>query len=404
MTVRSLAAADSGIQAMQTMLDTLGNNIANVNTVGYKQTSTQFADLLNQQLAPAGAPAPGLASTNPSAIGSGVEVSGISTNFAEGALNQTGVPSDVAITGPGFFVVHQGAQQSFTRAGNFHLDANGVLATATGGEVQGWMAGTPTSAPTTAITIAQGQAVPPVVTSAMTLAGNLPAGSTSATPIPVTATLYDSLGNQVPLDLTFTPTGTAGQWSVTGTVNGAAVNVGGSPLTFTNGQLPAAGASLTITGVPGIAGSVTANLASNGPNAVTQYAGSQSIKSANQNGSASGTLESYSIGSNGAISGTFSNGNTTTLGQIAVANFANPAGLTSLGSLSYQPSPSSGNAVIGAPGTNGTGTVLGGALEQSNVNLASQLTDLVTAQTAYQADTKVVGTTATVLQSLVNMP
>jgi flagellar hook protein FlgE len=424
MTVRSLSAADSGIQTMQTMLDVIGNNVANVNTDGYKETSAEFSDLLNQQLTPAGAPVPGLASTNPSAIGSGAEVSGIATNFAEGAITQTGVDTDAAISGKGFFVVDRAGQQYFTRAGNFHLDANGVLGTTDGGEVQGWMAGQPTTGATTAITIPQGEVMAPAQTANVTLGGNLDANATQ--PVVLTTTIYDAAGNAVPLTLTFTPPGsggTAGQWTLAASVteNGKTTKLTPSSTTVTfgsNGQLTAptgtngAPGTISLTGLPqdftaANGGTPTINLDFPPPGsaeALTQYGGNQTAEVTSQDGNPTGTLESFSISQTGAVTGTFSNGLTQQLATIALATFTNDGGLTSLGNLAYQPSASSGQPQIGAPGTGNRGTLIGGALEQSNVNLARQLTDLVTAQTAYQADTKVVGSTATVLQALVSMP
>jgi flagellar hook protein FlgE len=426
MTVRSLAAADSGIQTMQTMLDVIGNNVANVNTDGYKETSAEFSDLLNQQLTPAGAPVPGLASTNPSAIGSGAEVSGIATNFTEGAITQTGVETDAAISGSGFFVVDRAGQQYFTRAGNFHLDANGVLATSDGGEVQGWMAGQPITGATTAITIPQGEVMAPQQTANVTLGGNLDANATQ--PVVLTSTIYDAAGNAVPLTLTLTPPtsgGTAGQWTLAASVteNGTTTKLTPSSTTVSfnsSGQITAPVGTpstqpgeIQLTGLPAdftagtAGGTASINLVFPPPTsaqALTQYGGNQTAEITSQDGNPTGTLESFSISQTGAITGTFSNGLTQQLATIALASFTNDGGLTSLGTLDYQPSASSGQPQIGAPGTGARGTLIGGALEQSNVNLASQLTDLVTAQTAYQADTKVVASTATVLQALVSMP
>ncbi|MDA8061021.1 MAG: flagellar hook protein FlgE [Actinomycetota bacterium] len=422
MTVRSLAAADSGIQAAQTQLDVIGNNIANVDTDGYKQTTAEFSDLLNQQLTPAGAPVPGLASTNPSAVGSGVAVSQIATNFGEGAIIQTGVPTDVAIEGNGFFVVSTAGQVSYTRAGNFHLDANGTLATADGGEVQGWMAqpggAINTTAPTTALSIDLGGTVAPVPTGTVALGGNIPAGSTS--PVTTTFSAYDQLGNPVPVTLTFTPpTGGGTAWTLQGTVpkaGGGTTDLWATPPTVTfgaNGQVSAVsgstgsattGFTLPVgTSPTGVPLSFTFPPAGTS-GAVTQIAGTQTIAYSTQNGSPGGTLESWSVGPSGLITGTFSDGRSSSLGQIALAGFNNPGGLVSTGNLSYQASASSGQAQVGPAGTGTVGTLEGGALEQSNVNLAGELTDLVSAQTAYQADTKVVSTTDQVLQSLVNMP
>ncbi len=239
MSVRSLGAAASGIDTMQTDLDTIGNDIANSETDGFKSGTAEFQDLLTEQLQPAGAASgSSLASTNPSAVGAGAEVSAIATDFSEGPVSQTGVSSDVAIEGNGFLVVSQNGQTFYTRDGDLQIDANGNLATQGGGLVLGWSAGQPTTSPPGPLSIIVGSAEAPAETRNVDLGGNLPAGST--TPVNVTTTMYDALGNAVPVDLTFTPTGAANTWSLQGTVPGAATTLWTAPQTVAfgaNGQL-----------------------------------------------------------------------------------------------------------------------------------------------------------------------
>jgi len=419
MTVRSLAAADSGITTMQTMIDTIGNNVANSDTDGYKQTTAQFSDVLTEQLTPSSAPIPGLASTNPSSIGSGDQLSAITTDFSEGAIVQTGSPSNAAIQGNGFFVVSSGGQQYYTRDGAFQLDVNGVLETADGAEVQGWAPGAATTGPTGPLTIPSGLTIPPAETANVTLTGNLPAGATA--PVTTTSTLYDAQGNTVPITVTFTPTGTANQWNMqaTDSANNNLFGAGGVVLNYNaNGQLASyavnGGATTAVgTGQTSIStlalpagaqwkeAAIKFDFPAVGSNtAVTQYGSDQTI-AAGQDGYTSGSLESYSIGQTGEITGTFSNGQSESLGTIALATFTNPGGLLDNGNLEYSTTAGSGQPQVGTPGTAGRGTILGGALEQSNVDLANQLTSLIEAQTDYQADTKVVSTTQTALQALV---
>jgi flagellar hook protein FlgE len=418
MSVRSLGAAASGIDTMQTDLDTIGNDIANSETDGFKSGTAEFQDLLTEQLQPAGAPAgTSLASTNPTAVGAGAEVSAIATDFSEGPVTQTGVSSDVAIEGNGFLVVSQNGQTFYTRDGDLQIDANGHLATQGGGLVLGWASGQPTTSPPGPLSIIVGSAEAPAATKNVNLGGNLPAGSTS--PVNVTTTMYDSLGNAVPVDLTFTPTGAANTWSLQGTVPGAATTLWTAPQTVVfgaNGQLSSINGAAV--------GAGTTSLAINTPpsnytwtgaapdvdfpapgseNAVTQFAADQTIAVTSQDGYAAGTLDSYSIGANGAITGTYSNGESQTLGTIALAQFANPQGLDDVGNGEYTPTAASGSAQLGEPGTNGLGSLQGGAVEGSNVDLATELTDLIEAQTAYQANTKVVDSTSTALESLVQM-
>jgi flagellar hook protein FlgE len=237
--------------------------------------------------------------------------------------------------------------------------------------------------------------------------------------VTITTTMYDSLGNQVPVTLTLTPTG-ADTWSMQGTVNGAAQPLWTAPQTLvfgSNGQLASLNGTAVGTGQSTLAiDNEPSNYAWTGATeptidfppvgsegAVTQFADDQTIEVTSQDGNAAGTLESYSIGSDGVITGTYSNGDSQSLGTIALAQFANPDGLDDIGQTYFTPTVASGKAQLGEPGTNGLGTLQGGAVEGSNVDLATELTDLIEAQTAYQANTKVVDTSSTVLQSLVEM-
>jgi flagellar hook protein FlgE len=403
---------------MQTDLDTIGNDIANSETDGFAAQTAQFSDLLSEQLQPAGgATGNVLASTNPSSIGAGDEVAAIATNFSPGAVTQTGVSSNVAIEGSGFLVVSQGSQTYYTLDGDLQIDSNGHLATNSGGLVQGWAPGQPTTSPPTDLSIIVGSNGPPAQTQNVMLGGNIPSNATN--PLTITTTMYDSLGDQVPVTLTLTPTG-AGAWTMQGTVTGASKSLWNTPQTLdfgTNGQLSSVNGtavgtgqtSLTIDNEPsnytwtGTTAPAIDFPAVGSEAAVTQYADDQTFEVTSQDGNSAGSLESYSIGTNGVITGTYSNGNSEPLGTIALADFANPDGLDDIGETYFTPTVASGKAQLGEPGTNGLGTVQGGAVENSNVDLATELTDLIEAQTAYQANTKVVDTTSTVLQSLVQM-
>jgi flagellar hook protein FlgE len=431
---QALLAAVSGINTTQTYLDVIGNNIANVNTDGYKQQDVDFVDLLSEQIQGASAPptqAGTGAGTNPIAIGSGVTVGAISSDLSDGSVQQTGQPNNVAISGSGFLVAEQNGQQVFTRNGQLTTDANGNLDTATGGLIQGWQAvnGVVNSnAPTTAITIPTGQIIPAQATTEITMGGNLPAwtGSGSATPVNMTINAFDNFGNAVPVTLTFTQVpGQANEWTVQGTVpkpGGGTDTLFATPPTVTFSSVTAQISS--ITGVTANAdgswslpvGTMPAgytfppgdtwNIDFPPPGqaqSFTQFAGQQTAEAVSQDGAAAGTLTSWSIGSNGMIVGSFSNGQTQNIAQLALANFANPGGLDSIGNLDFVTTPNSGQPQIGAPGSGGRGSLVGGSLESSNVNLAAQLTDLVVAQEAYQANTKVVNTDSTVTQSLVQM-
>jgi flagellar hook protein FlgE len=429
---QSLLAAVSGIESNQTYLDVVGNNIANSNTVGYKSEDAVFTDLLAEQVAGATAPTPGGqgAGVDPMAIGSGVRIGAVTNEQSQGSVQQTNQPTDVAIQGSGFLVAEQGGVDFYTRAGHLTLDANGNLATPTGGLIQGWQSNAQgvinTNAPTTGLQIPTGKVMNAQATTSITMGGNLPAWSGTGTPPVVTTTINanDTLGNTVPVTLTFTGvSGTANQWTVQGSVpNGSSSTnlwTTAPTLTFTNGNLSA------VSGVTAAAdGSFALPVATMPPNfsfpsgdtwkvdfpppgsigAVTQFAGAQTFAAASQDGNPPGMLESFTIGGDGVITGAFSNGRTESIGQIALATFSNPGGLADQGNLMYSMTPNSGQPQVGVPRTGGRGSLQGGALESSNVDLAAQLTDLIVAQEAYQANTKVVATTSQAIQSLVNMP
>ncbi|MCU1495394.1 MAG: protein of unknown function domain protein [Acidimicrobiaceae bacterium] len=434
MTERSILAAVSGIQANQTYLDGIGNNIANADTIGFKDSQVQFQDLLAEQLSGASGPAAGSAGVNPVAVGSGVRVAANEVNLQEGSLEQTGVPTDVAIQGSGYLVVQSGGQQFYTRDGSLTTDGNGNLSTQSGGLIQGWQAngqGTVnTNAPLTSIKIPTGETIGATATTTLTLGGNLPAWNGVGTSPTETTTLnaYDALGDVVPITLTFT--GVAGaananQWTVQGTVPKPS---GGTDTLWTTAPTivfnPASGQVTSVTGATTNAdGSLSVPVSTmpagytfpagdilsftfpppGSSAAVTQFSAASTVQIEGQNGYASGTLQTYSIGSDGTITGAFSNGATLALGQIALANFTNAGGLSDQGGGLYATSPNSGQALIGTPGTGGRGALLGGELEQSNVNLGTELTNLITAQQAYTANTKVLTTSSQVMQALENV-
>ena len=283
----------------------------------------------------------------------------------------------------------------------------------------GWVPGANgqinTSGPLSNLVVPQGQAASPQVTKNITLGGNLPTwnGSGTAPSYTATVTAYDSLGGQIPITINFTATSTPDTWSVVATAPDPAggtdtLTPAGTTISFdpTSGQLTSSSpiALSGFTGYPNLPAGYAMNLdfpATGTPQAVTQFAGTASIQVTNQDGFPSGSLNGFTIGSDGTITGNYSNGRSQPLGQVAIATFANNEGLAKVGGLSYQATVNSGAAQLGTAGAGGRGTLVGGAVEGSNVDLGTQLTDLIVAQTAYQANTKVVSTTATVLQTLV---
>ncbi len=424
----SMYAAISGLNVDQALLGVVSENIANVNTVGYKASSMTFAQALQQTLSGASAPTATLGGINPvqEAAGGAVNVAGVQINTNEGTLQSTGINTNLAIQGNGYFVVQtsQGGL-AYTRAGNFSLDANGNLVTPQGQKVLGWSSTTVANKAQTgnnmvALTIPPNQTLPATATGSnssstnppITLSGNLNSQDTSAS-IPVT--VYDSQGNQIPVTMTFThPTAVSGggmTWTVgySYQLPGASTATTGTlgQLTWTNGQLtspsPTSTTALGTIAITPNDGSGPLNISvypSSFAN-LTDYAMSTSI-TASANGNPAGTLENYTIGSDGTITGSFSNGKTQVLGQVALANFTNPGGLLNIGNTLWQQSPNSGNPQVGTASTGQLGSIAAGELEGSNVSLANEFVNMIIAQQGYQANSKVITVSQTLDTTLVN--
>jgi flagellar hook protein FlgE len=387
--LRSLYSGISGLRSHQTMLDVTGNNIANVNTTAFKASATQFQDTLSQLTQGAGTPQAGVGGTNPAQIGLGVRVAGISTNFAQGAAQATGRAGDMMISGDGFFVTKIGGETLYTRAGAFDPDASGRLVTPDGSILQGWNAVNGQ--------IQQGGALgdliipldavsPAVATTAATMAGNLPQDADIDSTVVRDVRIYDQNGAARDLTLTFTKT--ADGWDVAGD-DGAGATATGA-LTFTDGAVTAGG-TLAL-------GDVTVDLSK-----LTGYAGMTTAAFDGQNGTAAGSLESFTLSKDGSLIGLFSNGGKQVIGRIALATFVNPGGLEKAGSSAYRATANSGAAQVGGPGEAGLGTVVGGSLEMSNVDLSQEFTNLIVAQRGFQANARIITTSDEVLQELTNL-
>ena len=388
--LRSLYSGISGLRAHQTMLDVTGNNIANVNTAGFKASSTQFQDTLSQMTQGASAPQGETGGSNPAQIGLGVRVAGVSTNFAQGSSQSTGRATDMMISGDGFFVTSKGGQQLFTRAGAFSPDAAGQLVSPDGGILQGWSAVdgvVNTGGPVSGITLNSNNLVPAKATSTVAVDGNLPGDAADGTKLERVVKTYDAQGAEKDLALTFskTPAG----WDVS---NDGGVTTDGS-LVFNSSGALTSGNPVRIDG-----GAVTVNLP-----AVTSYAGLTSLAVSGQNGSAAGKLESYTLGSDGSVIGSFSNGVKQVLAKIALAKFTNPSGLEKAGGSSYVATANSGGVQLGGAGDAGIGSLSGGSLEMSNVDLSQEFTNLIVAQRGFQANARIITTSDEVLQELGNL-
>lgn len=386
--LRSLFSGISGLRAHQTMLDVTANNIANVNTTGFKASQTQFQDTLSQLISSASGAQAGSGGTNPAQVGLGVKVAGVTTNFTQGSSQLTGRSTDMMIQGDGFFVVRQGNQTLYTRAGSFDFDSTGqMVLPGDGALVQGWMAVggvIDTNAPATDLRVPAGALMASKATTKASYEGNLQADAATGTVLNRDTPIYDALGNASTVSLQFTKA--AGGWTVSG--DGGATT---TPVTFdASGKLTAP--------TPLVVGAVSVDLS-----AVTGYAGVDTLKSLSQDGYAAGTLESFSLGNDGTITGTFSNNLKQVVGRIAMASFNNPSGLEKAGGSLFTTTANSGLAQLGTPGSGGRGTLSGGTLEMSNVDLSKEFTSLIIAQRGFQANSRVITTSDTVLEELINL-
>jgi flagellar hook protein FlgE len=402
----------SGLAGSSDALNVIANNLANLNTDGYKDESLTFSGLFNQMLGVSG-------NGDPIQLGSGVQVASETANFTNGTVDSTGIASNMALQGNGFFVVEGSNNQlSFTRDGSFGVNADGQLVTAGGQLVMGYSAvngAISTNSALAPINVNQAENIPAVATSNFSMDTNLDAsagvGSTFSTPI----TVYDSLGTSHVLTVTYTNTG-ANTWGYNVTLPAADTGGTGNPtsvasgtLTFnSSGELTSPTGPITGINITGLADgaasmSLTWNLTSNGSPTITQMDSTSATSTIQQNGYGVGTLTGYSVLSDGTVEGQFSNDQTLALGQVAVASFANNEGLTQTGSDDYQATFASGAAVIGQAGAGGNGTITGGAVEGSNVNLSAEFANMIVAQQNYEANAKALTTMDQVSQATIQL-
>jgi flagellar hook protein FlgE len=402
----------SGLKASTTALTVIANDLANMNTTGFKSQDTTFQDLYYQMIGTTGA-------GDPEQVGGGVGVASITSDFTAGSTSSTGVSTDVADTGAGFFVIKNAdGTNSYTRDGTFTLNDKGYLVDASGNEVMGYSAvngAIDSTAGLNALQLGSSVTNPPVATTTMQLNANLSSSTATGSSWSTTMDVYDSLGESHTVTYTFTKTA-ANTWSYDMTIPAADVGaasaqtVSSGTLTFDgNGNLTSPSADVSGITVSGLAdGASNMSLTwdilnpSTGAATLTQTSADSAASSNTQNGSATGTLSSFTIGSDGTITGTFTNG-TKVLGQLVTATFANEQGLSRNANNDYSSTLSSGQAVVGTPGTGGRGSLAGGELELSNVDMATEFSALITAQRAFEANAKSITTFDEISQDTINL-
>ena len=463
--MRSLFAGVSGLQNHQTRMDVIGNNISNINTTGFKRGRVNFQDILYQQLQGAARPTDTLGGVNPKEVGLGMSVASIDTIHIQGSLQTTGVQTDLAIDGNGFFVLDDDGTQLYTRNGVFSVDANGILVNPSNGmKVQGWMGqevgGTvflDVSAPVGQIEIPVGGKDPASATTVVNFACNLDKRLPELTENPTedeirratwstTIKIYDSFGQEHDLQVQFQKVpGTPNTWTAAVAVNPQAEIPTNAAIGFGDAAPPADGPNIfTVTfsnngtlltaedgdgNISGASGNVQMFVAFDVPDttanedgtqvrqefilnlgqvggftkSITQYSEESSSKAVEQNGRTMGYLENFKFDQSGVITGVYSNGTTRTIAQIALASFTNQGGLEKVGDNAYRVSNNSGLANIGPSGVAGKGKVIPGALEMSNVDMADQFVDMIVTQRGFQANSRTIQTADQLLQELLTL-
>jgi flagellar hook protein FlgE len=392
----SFSIALSGLTASSSDLDVTANNIANANTVGFKGSRAEFADVY----------ASGAVNLNTSVTGEGVRLADTAQQFTQGNISTSSSNLDLAISGDGFFTLKDANGLVYSRNGQFAEDSNGNVVSSTGQALQVYpplLNGGFNTGALADLNLQTAQSAPLPTTSGNVIL-NLPAGATAPTVAPfnpnnsltynqsTSTTVYDSLGNAYPATFYFSQTAAPNVWAVNLTVNGTAVGAAQN-LTFSSSgaQTVPAGGGLTFAGYTPPDGAQAMSMNFNF-GATTQYGGAFGVTSITQNGYATGQLSTVAIDPAGTVSAVYTNGRSTELGQLAMANFPNPQGLKQLGDTNWSETFTSGNVVQGTAASAGFGSIQSGALESSNVDLTTELVNMITAQRAFDSNAQVITT------------
>ncbi len=390
----------SGIHAFTEQLSTISNNISNAETTGYKSSNISFADVLANTTT----------TSSTANVGIGTAVKNISSNWDQGTIATTGTTTDMAISGSGFFVVRDGSGSTYyTRDGSFSFNESQALVNDEGYDVEGYAINDDGTLGTVgSITIPK--SISATSTSEISLTANLNASSSVGNTFSGSVVCYDSLGDEVPVTVTFTKTAdNTWSWSASidsdqGTATGTGTLSFDSSGVLTTGTDPTI--TLSLTNGATITQTLTWDLYSSSgvsDGSLTQYSSTSTLTDTSQNGTAAGQLESVATSDSGVVSATYSNGVTKDLYQVVLADFSDYSGLQSVGNNLYKETTASGTAVLGVAGANQFGTIASGSLEQSNVDLATEMSNMIIAQRAYESCAKMFTTESEILQTTVNM-
>ena len=400
----------SGLNAAAKNLDVIGNNVANASTVGFKQSQAQFADVYANSLTGAGG----------AGVGIGTKVAQVAQQFTQGNISSTNNPLDIAINGGGFFRMDNNGEVTYQRNGQFQLDRMGFIVNPTGAKLTGYMAnanGVLAAGAPAPLSINTADLVPQV-TSEVNAVHNF---NSNKTPLlaadfdmadPTTyhdstaLSVYDSLGNEHTLQ-TFYVKSAAGTWDVFAANDGVLISGSGADgqigtLSFNSTGALTGGSPLTISGLAVTTGATALNFTIDFTDS-TQFGSAFSINTLNQDGYTSGRLASFNVGADGIVLGRYTNGQSAVLGQVVLANFANPNGLQQLGNNMWGETSTSGTPLVGAPDSGSLGVLQSMAVEDSNVDLTAELVNMITAQRVYQANAQTIKAQDAVLQTLVNL-
>ena len=395
----------SGLNAASKNLDVIGNNVANSTTVGFKGSHAVFADVYAQSFGGSGAAASGI----------GTQVAAVQADFGQGNITVTSNPLDVAINGGGFYVLDNNGATTYSRNGQFHLDANGYVVNATGANVSGYgvdATGAIVGSTPGPLQVSSASINPTVTTKAATGVNLDSRSAIIATPFSIanpasynnssSMTVYDSLGNPHTLASYYVKTA-ANAWTVYGAMDGTALAAPMGTLPFNaTGTLPVPTPAFAVS-APLVSGATTPFTFTLDMSSSTQFGSAFGVNSLTQDGATAGSLAGYSVGTDGTLLGRYSNGQTRSLGQLVLANFANDNGLQPLGGNAFAETAASGQPLVGTPGSGSLGVLQSGAVEESNVDLTQQLVDMITAQRVYQANAQTIKTQDQVMNTLVNL-
>lgn len=395
----------SGLNGASKALDAISNNVANSNTVGFKSSAAQFSDVYAAALSGAGA----------GQIGIGTQVAGINQQFTQGNVTVTNNPLDVAINGSGFFRMSNNGTITYSRNGQFFADKDGYIVNSNNAHLTGFPAdssGNIVPATPTDLQINTSD-LQPTPTTGATVGVNLDSrmSTPSVTPFNInnaltynsstSVTTYDSLGNPHVMTMYFVKDpAVARRWQVYTNLDGGATTA--SNLDFSTSGTLSTAMPLAATTFAMTNGAANMSVALDFTGS-TSFGSTFGVNSMSQDGYTSGHLSGISVSNDGLVQGRYSNGQTRNMGQIALANFSNPNGLLSLGANQWAEAPGSGAPLIGAPGTSSLGVIQAGAVEESNVDLTSELVNMITQQRAYQANAQSIKTQDQLLQTLVNL-